>query len=126
MGRRALSVLRTLRENGILVTLAAKGNTAGRYDPNTGLMSQGTVSNPTRAAMLMDQLTHTHNSEFGHRREKGTLIDGVDKWMLMDAIGREPTVNDAVFVGDEEYEIVNVQSTIDKDGPCLYTLALKR
>lgn len=126
-----LSVAKTLRSNGILGVIRGYTSGSGAYNPATGTVNPR--SNPaddsTRAMMLLDQLAKTPSRTFSHggsKWEPNTLIEGVEKWALVDATGRAPRIQDRLYDGSEEWYILNVQEIADESGPILYILALKK
>lgn len=123
-----MDVLKTLKFEGYLGTLRIYNTGGGTYDPSTGRAAPKGPTDSIRTCLVLDQLTKTPSRTYGHAgrdQEVNTLVEGAQKWALMDAIGPAPKVQDHLLVADLEYYILNVQVIADRDGPALYILALK-
>lgn len=126
-----LSVAKTLKRHGSLGILRAFITGAGSYNPGSGKVESANEpsADSTRAMVLLDQMTKTPSRSYGGAgvtEVANTLVEGVEKWCLMDAIGREPRIQDHVVVGGNEWHILNIQTQSDKTGPVLYVLAMAR
>lgn len=131
MASRKLSIAKTLKSNGVLGIIKTYVTGAGAYDPGTGRMTPrgDDTADSTRAMVLMDQLTKIPSRTYGRSgvtEEVNSQVEGVEKWALIDAIGREPRIQDHIVVGNEEWIVLNVQTIADSSGPVMYILALKR
>lgn len=93
----AAVALETLTEYGQDVT--RRSYSAGTYDPATGLTTP-TIADTTRKGVLMD-------FGGGQTLERGTLIQGGDKRLLVDATGAA-LPSDHWVVGGVEYVVVSV------------------
>lgn len=131
MSNRKLSVAKTLRLKGEQAILKSYVTGGGSYDPTTGTARPrgNFLADSKRSVILMDQLTKTPSRSYGSTGgtdEINTLIEGVQKWVLMDAMGRPPRMQDHLVTDDDEWHIINVQTTADQTGPVLYVLAVRK
>lgn len=110
----AANALETLTEFGQDVT--RKSFTAGTYDPATGLVTP-TTANTTRKGALFD-------FGAGQTLERGALIQGGDKRLLVDATA---TINpqDHFIIGGVEYVIVSIGEINPAGTPVLYDIHLR-
>ena len=93
----AANALETLTEFGQSVTL--RSFSAGVYDPSTGLVTP-TTADTTRNGALFD-------FGAGQTLERGTLIQGGDKRILISPDG-ELNLQDHIIVGSVEYIFVSI------------------
>lgn len=111
---KATSALALLTKKGRSVTRRAY--TTGTYDTNTGQTST-TYTDTTRKAVILD-------FGAGATLVRGTLIQGGDKRMLLDAVGAAPAPQDHFIIGSVEYVVVSVGEINPAGTPILYDLHL--
>jgi hypothetical protein len=93
----AATSLELLSEFGQNVTLRA--TTVGAYDPTTGATTNTTADTPRKGVLL--------DFGAGQTLERGTLIQGGDKRLLVDATGAV-SPQDHFVVGGVEYVVISV------------------
>lgn len=111
----AANALETLTEFGQDVT--RRSYTAGTYSPSTGTVTP-TTADTTRKGALFD-------FGAGQTLERGTLIQGGDKRLLVDATA---AINpqDHFIVGGEEYVIVSLGEINPAGTVVLYDLHVRQ
>lgn len=110
----AANALETLTEFGMDV--GRRSFTAGVYDPATGLVTP-TTANTTRKGALFD-------FGAGQTLERGTLIQGGDKRLLVDATAAV-TPQDHFIINGVEYVIVSIGEINPAGTVVLYDLHLR-
>ena len=110
----AANALKTLTKVGQSVTL--RSYTAGTYDPATGLVTP-TTADTTRKGALFD-------FGAGQTLERGTLIQGGDKRLLLDSTATV-SPQDHFIVGSAEYVIVSIGEINPAGTVVLYDLHLR-
>lgn len=111
----AANALETLTEFGRDVT--RRSFTSGTYDPATGLVTP-TTADTTRKGVLFD-------FGAGQTLERGSLIQGGDKRLLLDATA-SIAQQDHVIVGSTEYLIVSVGEIAPAGTVVLYDIHLRK
>ena len=127
MGRRAINAIETLKRGGAIEVSLRPVSTAIDYDAGEGSVNpEGAdgVNDVPRTALLLDMLTSRPLSGFGHMDGLKSDIEGVRKWAFMDGVGLVPKVQDQVYANFVGYNVLNVQTIADKDGPIVHVLAL--
>lgn len=109
------SALETLTEFGSDVT--RKSFTAGTYDPATGSVTPTTADTMRKGALF--------DFGAGQTLERGTLIQGGDKHLLVDATA-QVALQDHFIVGGVEYVIVSIGEIAPAGTVVLYDLHLRR
>lgn len=126
MGKEANEVKKTLKKDGTQIILIPHSTGSGRYNPATGGLNKSTASDQEiRIGVLLDSLRRYQSIQFGQTDNINTEVEGAEKWLMLDAVGREPKVRDRVNAAGTVYSIINSQ-VISKGEPVLYILALKR
>jgi hypothetical protein len=111
----AANALKTLTKFGQSVT--QRSYTAGTYDPATGLVTP-TTADTTRKGALFD-------FGAGQTLERGTLIQGGDKRLLLDATATV-SPQDHFIVGSDEYIIVSLGEINPAGTVVLYDIHLRQ
>jgi len=112
--RSADTSLRLLTKYGQNVT--RRSYTIGTYDPATGSNSNVTVDTTRKGALL--------DFGAGQTLERGTLIQGGDKRLLLDSASA-PGPQDHFIVGGIEYVIVSIGEVNPAGTPILYDIHLR-
>lgn len=110
----AATSLKLLTRFGQNVT--RRSYTVGTYDPATGAATTSTADT-TRKGVLLD-------FGAGQTLERGTLIQGGDKRLLLDA-DAAPDPQDHFIVGGIEYVIVSIGEVNPAGTPVLYDIHLR-
>lgn len=111
----AANALETLTEFGCDVT--RRSFTSGTYDPATGLVTP-TTADTTRKGALFD-------FGAGQTLERGSLIQGGDKRLLLDATAIV-SPQDHFIVGGVEYLVITVGEINPAGTVVLYDLHLRK
>jgi hypothetical protein len=110
----AAGALDALAEAGQTVTLRAYSSAP--YDPANGSAST-TYTDTSRIAVVLDFGS-------GQTMTRGSLIQGGDKRLLLEATGSAPTLKDHFIIGGVEYVIVSIGEINPAGTPVLYDLHL--
>lgn len=111
----AANALETLTEFGRDVT--RRSFTAGSYDPATGLVTP-TTADTTRKGALFD-------FGAGQTLERGSLIQGGDKRLLLDATATV-SPQDHFIIGGAEYLVITVGEINPAGTVVLYDIHLRK
>lgn len=92
--------------------------TAGTYDLSTG-KETSTSSDQTRQGVLFDFAA-------GKTTERGNLIEGTDKRLILDAKNTAPSMKDEIVVGSDIYKIISIGEIDPAGTPVIYDLHLRK
>lgn len=110
----AATTLRLLTKHGQTVTRRAL--TQGTYDPATGGMTNTTADTTRKGALL--------SIASGETTIRGTLVQGADKRLLLDASG-SVALSDNFVIGGVVYSVVSIGETNPAGTPVLYDLHIR-
>lgn len=111
----AANALEVLTEFGRDVT--RRSYSQGAYDPATGLVTPTTADTPRRGALF--------DFGAGQTLERGTLIQGGDKRLLLDATSTVAQ-QDHFIIGGVEYVIVSIGEIAPAGTAVLYDIHLRK
>ncbi len=112
----AANAEKTLTKKGRVVT--RRIYTTGTYDPATGAAAVTSTDDSRKGVIL--------SFGAGQTTIRGTLIQGTDKRLLLDAIGDAPQGQDHFLVGADEYSVVSIDEVNPAGIPVLYDLHLRK